>query len=61
MKYIGTIYMDASSSARSFDTPRDAEHWLDEQNNNLEYATKVDIVDDKWNVVDSYWYTEAAQ
>lgn len=61
MKYVATIYIGPGSSAQSFDKISDAKQWLDAQNNNLEYATKIEEVDDKWNVVDWFWYTEAAK
>jgi hypothetical protein len=61
MKYLATIKLGEDSFSKSFDAEQDAQNWLDEQNNNLEHTTKIDIMDNKWNLIDSYMYTEGVQ
>lgn len=61
MKYIATIKYGIDSYSKSFDEKKDAEQWLDSQNNNAEYATYIQEVDKNWKVVNTYCHTEAAK
>ena len=61
MKYLGTIKQHYDSSSRTFDTQKDAESWLDSQNNNAEHTTVVTIYDDNWEIVRSYIYTKGEE
>jgi len=60
MKYLATIEFGQESSSKSFDNHKEAQMWLDTQNNNGMYKTRIDIMNDKWIVMDSYIYTEGA-
>lgn len=58
MKYLATIKQHYDSSSRTFNSQKEAESWLDSQNNNAEHTTVVTIYDDNWKEVDSYVYTQ---
>lgn len=61
MKFLATIKFGEDSSSQTFDTIRKAKNWLDSQNNNLEHTTIISELDNKWNVVDWFYYTEGAE
>lgn len=61
MKYLATIKFGKESNAQSFDTIKDAEFWLDSQNNNAEHTTIIAQVDDKWIVQDWFYYTKGIE
>ena len=58
MKYLATIKQHYDSSSRMFNSQKEAESWLDSQNNNAEHTTVVTIYDDNWKEVDSYVHTQ---
>lgn len=61
MRYLATIKLGTDSSSQTFNVIGDAKDWLDSQNNNLEHTTIISELDDKWNVVDWFYYTEGAE
>ena len=61
MKYIATIIMPSGRISNTFSTVRQAEQWLDSQNNNREYTTIIGEIDNNNMVVDWFFYTEAAK
>ena len=61
MKYLATIKFGSDSSSQSFESLHAAEKWLDTQNNNLEHTTIIYEMDDKWNIVNSFYHTEGAE
>ena len=58
MKYLATVYFPNGMHSEEFPTVREAEGWLDSQNNNLERLTTVQEIDDTGNEVDWFVYTE---
>lgn len=61
MKYLATIQFKYGSSSMSFRTQKEAESWLDSQNNNLEHTSIITVYNDNWEEIDSYVYTGAAK
>ena len=61
MKYLATIKLAYDSSSKSFNEQKEAESWLDSQNNNDEHTASVIIFDDSWKEIDSYIYTQGAE
>ena len=62
MHYLATIrYNHTDSFCQSFDTEKEAKEWLDSRNNNLEHPTTITKLDDKWNTVESFCYTEGSK
>ena len=61
MKYLATILMGIDSYSQSFNTIAEAERWLDENNNNMEFTTIIDEYNDKWEKVDGFFYTRAKE
>ena len=61
MKYIATIKFGENSSSMSFNNIGAAKDWLDSQNNNGEHTATISEVDDKWNVVDWFYYTKGEE
>lgn len=61
MRYIATIVYKDGSSSKLFSKQKDAENWLDSENNNLENETYVTVYDDhgfgEWKLVETYPYT----
>ena len=57
MKYLATIKQHYDTSSKSFKSKKEAEDWLNSQNNNYEYTTVITVYNDKWEEVDSYIYT----
>lgn len=61
MKYIAQIKLGTDSFSRSFESVKEAKSWLDSENNNIEHTTTISEVDDKWNVVDWFVYTQGTE
>ena len=61
MKYLATIKQHYDTSSRSFDTEKEAQSWLDSQNNNAEHTTVITTYDDNWKEVESYVYTQGEE
>ena len=61
IKYLATIKLGADSSSQTFNTIHECKTWLDSQNNNLEHTTIISELDDKWNVIDWFYYTEGLE
>ena len=61
MKYMATILFPHGRLSDVFPTVGDAEQWLDSQNNNAEYTTIIDELDENGKVVDGFFYTRAAE
>lgn len=61
MKYLATIKLGQDSSSKTFDTIKQAKDWLDSQNNNLEHATIISELDEKWHITDWFYYTEGVE
>ena len=61
MKYLATIKFGEDSHTQSCNTIKEAKDWLDSQNNNAEHTTIISEVDENWNIVDWFYYTEGAE
>ena len=61
MHYIATIYKGYDNYSTLHKTIASAEHWLDSENNNLEYRTVIDAYNDDWQRQGSIVYTEEKQ
>ena len=61
MRYMATILFPHGRMSNVFLTVGDAEQWLDSQNNNAEYTTIIDELDENGKVVDGFFYTRAAE
>lgn len=61
MRYMATILLPHGRLSEVFLTVGDAEQWLDSQNNNAEYTTIIDELDENGNVVDGFFYTRAVK
>lgn len=61
MKFLATIKFGEDSSSQTFNTIGEAKDWLDSQNNNLEHTTIISELDNNWNVVDWFYYTEGIE
>ena len=61
MKYLATIKGYYDSESRMFPTEKAAQQWLDENNNNLEKTTIIEMFNDSWEKIDRYIYTEGTE
>ena len=61
MKYLATIFEPAGQLSEFFNTIQEAAEWLDSRNNNLEYTTMIDTVDDAGRKIDGFFYTKEAK
>ena len=61
MRYLATIKLGKESSSQTFSDIHSAKEWLDNQNNNLEHTTIISEVNDKWQIVDWFYYTEGVE
>lgn len=57
MTYLATIKMKDHSHAQSFKTKKEAENWLEKENNNLENTTFIQLFDESWKLIDTFYYT----
>ena len=59
-RYLATIkYSHTDNYSRTFDDVGSAKSWLDAHNHNAEYTTIITEMDEKWNVIDWFYYTES--
>ena len=61
MKYLATFDPTGLKISNVFNTLFEAEEWLDSMNNNLEYTTMIDIIDEDGHKKDGFFYTMAAR
>lgn len=60
MKYQAVFDLRGLRLAEMFDTESEAQSWLDSQNNNADYMTEVNFIDNNGHLVDGYIYTLGA-
>ena len=58
MKYEAIFDTFGLRLTEMFESETEAQDWLDERNNNLEYRTDINFVDDDGKTVDGYIYTQ---
>lgn len=58
MIYVASIRYPHTTYGQAFKCLKDAEMWLDSQNNNLELTTTIETYDDNWQKKDMFYYTE---
>jgi len=63
MKYLATIKLAYDTSSQTFDTQKEAEQWLDSQNNNNQHTAIVTIYDNSegWIMKDWYVYNQGEE
>lgn len=59
MKILATFDPHGMNMYEYFDTEKQAQEWLDSYNNNEDYMTVIDFVENG-KIVDGYIYTEGA-
>jgi hypothetical protein len=57
MRYKATIILDAAAVTKSFLSMEEAENWIDSENNNEQYTSYIQTVDQSGNVLDWFYYT----
>ena len=60
MKFLATFDPHGLDLQERFDTEEEAQEWLDSYNNNADYMTVIDFLDENGKVTDGYIYTEGA-
>ena len=58
MHYKATIYFDNGPISRIFPTTAEAARWLDSENNNLEYTTTIERINEDGHLTGGIVYTE---
>ena len=58
MHYVATVKLEQDSYSMSFNTEKQAQDWLDSQNNNLNYKTIITKYDKNWKEIESIEYTK---
>lgn len=59
-KYRGAVIVDSDFTYKSdpFNTIAEAEEWVKRNNNNLEFKSKIEELDNYGNVIDWYMFSE---
>lgn len=60
MKFIAKFDPRGMDLWEDFNTEKEAQDWLDSRNNNEDYMTVIELVDDDGKFLDGYIYTEGA-
>ena len=61
MNYVATILYGSDSESKLFKILHEAKQWLDENNNNFEHTTFIDVYDENWKKAYSIPNTEAVK
>lgn len=58
MRYKAVILLGSNKLTNMFNTVGSAEQWIDSNNNNHDYTSYIQEIDNLGNVVDWFYYTE---